>query len=216
MNIYLSIMQKIGMEIPEIYVTYDDHYISRFMNVYQYENDRLYGRCFDSSKVDKYTGLDSYMPLKEGLEKCLREYMLQPVYADWCCHTDLDNYMDTRVRWNDGIELFLGYKEREHGYEKHKKMKAFCFGGGNNFRKYINQLKNLFDIQYVADNDRTKQGHEVCEGIYCIPPEKLAEHNEELAIVMTDDGAISVKIINQLMNMGVTKIEHVKNIIKFI
>lgn len=33
---------------------------------------------------------------------------------------------------------------------------------------------------------------------------------------MTDDGAISVKIINQLMNMGVTKIEYVKNLIKSI
>lgn len=214
LKIYLHIMRGKGLGVPDIYVTYDDTYISRFLNVYQYENDRLYDRCFDSSKADKFTGQYDYMPLEGGLEKCLGEYVRKPAFVDGRCHTDLDYYMDTRVRWKDGMELFSEYGERENTDTGREKLKASCFGGGNNFRKYIDQLKGLFDIQCVADNDLAKQGRELCAGIQCVPPEKLAEHREELVIVMPEDGAVSVKIINQLMNMGVTKIEHVKNLIR--
>ena len=70
LNIYIMLMKKHGISVPDFYVTEDDYYICRYLNRFQYFNDRLTNRRFNSGKIDELVK-DRWTPLKEGLRKSM-------------------------------------------------------------------------------------------------------------------------------------------------
>lgn len=91
-----------------------------------------------------------------------------------------------------------------------------CWGTGVSFRRNINAIKKAYDLKYVCDNDSTKWNTFVHEGIKCISPDELKKMKNVFIIVSVDSVSANYKIVHQLMDMGITKFDHVTNWLEYV
>ncbi|WP_147566353.1 NAD-dependent epimerase/dehydratase family protein [Clostridium tyrobutyricum] len=77
LNIYLDTIEKVTQHRPQVIMPGDSKEIANVMrNEYQVKYDRLFNRVFDNSKADKLCNEKiMYVDMREGLERCLREYI---------------------------------------------------------------------------------------------------------------------------------------------
>ncbi len=97
---------------------------------------------------------------------------------------------------------FDAFKEK-HGYKKVDEPQIICFGAGNALEKNLAKIKYIYDLRYVCDNDSSKWGKEIIEGVTCISPEELSAMKETIVIILVYSRRIVQQIEDQLKNMSV-------------
>ena len=65
---------------PQVYLTENCYRIDTSPAKYQVLYDRLYNRKFDNSKISKFLDVDSFVKPKEGLKKCLENFLINPKF----------------------------------------------------------------------------------------------------------------------------------------
>ncbi len=78
LNIYLDVIEEVTNHRPKIkLIDFESGITTLLKNEYQYRYDRLFNRSFNIKKVDMICDEKiDYCELKNGLEKCLREFIL--------------------------------------------------------------------------------------------------------------------------------------------
>ena len=122
--------------------------------------------------------------------------------------------MDTRIR-NGDLYTLAEYDSMNDDIVK-KKETAICFGAGDCFKKNIRILRDKYDIRFVVDNNIDKNGKEIEDGIVCSYPDILSKYQNTLVIITVLNASILTDIINQLLNLGCSRFEHVNNIVDYI
>ena len=83
------------------------------MSKYQILYDRLFNRIFDNSKIIQYVDINSFMNVKEGLAKCLEEFLLNPQFEriNWQQQAKMDKICNERACLSEinGIKQKLKY-----------------------------------------------------------------------------------------------------------
>ncbi|MBP8968215.1 MAG: polysaccharide pyruvyl transferase family protein [Lachnospiraceae bacterium] len=88
------------------------------------------------------------------------------------------------------------------------------WGAGFCFRKNLNYINEYSDIKYVCDNNPALWGTKLTENIICISPADLLKLNNPFVLIMVENAAASISISNSLLDMGITRFEHIYNWIK--
>ena len=211
LDIYIELLAERGFK-PEVYVTDDSSYVDVYFDKDQYEHDRLYERIFDSRKIDEVSGCSDYMRLRNGLVKCLDEFMFRgitfrgnPDYIKWGI------YIDKRLRWGEGTLYRPGCKLT---FDKvPRKEKIICFGAGRMLRQNIDYIRLNYDILGIVDNDKKMWGQSI-DGIRVSAPSMVSRNKEALYVITVDNVKDAFLMMNQVMNYGAIKVEHLRNMIK--
>jgi len=95
------------------------------------------------------------------------------------------------------------------------KIKIVPWGAGNSFIKYSSALKKICDIEYVCDNDASKWGKEIIDGVVCISPQELEKVENAFVLIMVDNGDVALRIANQLLDMNVTLFDNYNNWVQY-
>ncbi len=76
LTVYLdTIEDMIGVRPNVVMMEHANEIGERLKNKYQIKYDRLYNRVFDSSLINEICGGVIFMPMKDGLRKCLTEFI---------------------------------------------------------------------------------------------------------------------------------------------
>ena len=127
-----------------------------------------------------------------------------------CVHKSLE-YEDKASFWRN--QQFI-LKQFSNNLEE-KDVVIACFGAGNHFKETYGWIRKYHMIQFLTDNNFDLWGSEIC-GVSCVPPKDLCSIENLLVIITTISPGVSVNIMNQLLEMGITRIEHIDNWIEAI
>lgn len=76
LEMYLDIIEKLTKSRPKVYFLKNSKLIEKIGNKYQIKYDRLFNRSFDNSHINEILNTKlEYTSLKEGLEKCLQNFL---------------------------------------------------------------------------------------------------------------------------------------------
>ena len=85
-----KIEEKTGKR-PKVKIVEDSKGLQTVWNKWQIIYDRLFDREFDNSKIESVRGTYAYKPTFEGLDECLTQFLLKPIwlgmnwrYEAWC------------------------------------------------------------------------------------------------------------------------------------
>ena len=96
-------------------------------------------------------------------------------------------------------EVFL----KKHGFSLSDNPEIVCFGAGNALEKNLNKIKKIYDLKTVCDNDESKWGKEVMDGITCISPIQLSDRKNVIVIILVYSRSSINQISKQLEEMSV-------------
>lgn len=85
------------------------------------------------------------------------------------------------------------------------------WGAGDCFARNCDRLRRLYSIQYVCDGNEEKWGTYPADGVLCISPEQLKALGDVFVLITVDKPDISLQIVNRLLDMGISKVDHVRN-----
>ena len=85
LEIYVDEIIKKTSVKPNVIITKKDIYSSIALRDMQVDYDRTLNRKFDNSKIKRFIDTSSFMPPEEGLRRCIRIWMENPIelYPDW-------------------------------------------------------------------------------------------------------------------------------------
>ena len=90
-------------------------------------------------------------------------------------------------------------------------MKIILFGAGEMTMKFLEGEDSLqYDIQAIADNDKSKHGAEICFGDRCfkiISADDILSYDYDVIIITIYKYAYQLDIMKQLMNIGVPDVK---------
>ena len=89
------------------------------------------------------------------------------------------------------------------------------FGTGTLFKANIVDIMKKKPVRYACDNDSSKWGKEVAPGIMCISPKDLQKLDNPIVIIAIVDAAVSFMVINQLLDMGIKRFDHITNWLRY-
>lgn len=158
------------------------------------ENDEELRRCDEELKRQNDEHLQKIKAEMERNTERLQEKILQEIYV---------LKQSVRTERITGLQL-----------EGDGDMQIVGWGAGDCFGRNIHNIKTVYDLRWVCDNDPEKWGTEIAPGVKCISPRKLREMEDVLVIVMIDSPAVSFKVANQLLDMGICRFDHVSNWMK--
>ena len=65
------------------------------------------------------------------------------------------------------------------------------------------KINKITNVKYVCDNDSSKWGNEIIDGMVCISPEELEKMDNVIVIILVYSKSIVTQIANQLEKMNV-------------
>lgn len=80
LHTYLDILQEKTGKRPKVYYTDECINLHNPKAQWQVRVDRHYNRRFDSSKIARFVDINHFLPTKEGLTKCLNEFLKHPQF----------------------------------------------------------------------------------------------------------------------------------------
>lgn len=80
LEIYLDVLEKHLGYIPKVMLDSMDNFHSYHPATYQIKYDRLFNRKFDNSKISEYVDTHDFISTREGLKKCLEEFLKHPSF----------------------------------------------------------------------------------------------------------------------------------------
>jgi len=107
-NIYKGIFLNIlNRDIKIKYISLENFY-KIAPNIYQVKYDRMYNRIFNNEKILKYTNIDNFLDVQDGLNRCLSEYLInnkEYLYFDWKNEAFQDKILNERSSTNSILGL---------------------------------------------------------------------------------------------------------------
>jgi len=107
-DIYCKVLQDRGYR-PIIHYLPSSSSLKSAINLDQLYYDRLVKRAFNSTKIEKVTGIKEWTPITEGLSMCLNKFLDDPKYR--VLPSKLEGYMDRLLHGNSYSEI-KGSKEK--------------------------------------------------------------------------------------------------------
>ena len=110
-----------------------------------------------------------------------------------------------------------GFEISERTIKKSNRLKIqsdediVLFGIGKSFNQNFKKIVASNTVRYACDNKQDKWGKEVAPGIVCISPSELVKMKNCIVIITTLDASITAQIINQLMDLGINRFDHISN-----
>lgn len=94
LGVYLDVLEKHLGKRPKILLLGFDDFSRCKRAEYQIKYDRLFNRIFDNSKIADFVDLNNFMPLEQGLIRCLEEFLEKPQFLaiDWRAEAVKDRY----------------------------------------------------------------------------------------------------------------------------
>ena len=90
-------------------------------------------------------------------------------------------------------------------------MKVILWGAGDCFRRNIEEIRQLYSVQYVCDNNPAIWDKEIIEGVWGLSPKQLMGFAECFVVIMIDSAPVCFEVANQLIEMGITNFDHIEN-----
>lgn len=156
--------------------------------------------------------------LHEGLMEAVR------FNGKWTAYDFLlEQYAEMKKQEQQNIktrsELFFSVRNLRRNIKRERngeEMEIVGWGAGNCFMRNYEELNEFCSMKYVCDSDPEKWGTVLKGNVKCISPKQLSEMIDILVLVMVDNAAVSIQIINSLLDMGITNFEHIENWLKYI
>ncbi len=114
MDIYFdAIEEKLGFRPNCVEVKNIQSALNIKNSKHQIVYDRMFDRVFDSSKINTLCLDDNYTNLKEGLTKCLDDFLLEPYFGNinWGFEAIKDKIANERIRYSEigNVKKYLNY-----------------------------------------------------------------------------------------------------------
>lgn len=116
LNVYSDILKENGYILK---IQYIDNIEERNFNIprYQVIYDRKYDRVFDCTKIKEITGIKEYTDLKNGLHRCIAEFLKNPsfIWIDWKTEAIMDKFTGDRhcfakIRSGQNMMTYIKYR----------------------------------------------------------------------------------------------------------
>lgn len=187
------------------------HYSNDFFDkpigsgMYHWKNGKLvypiayYGLGID--EIGKYDIADDVIKFDFNIADCEASGMLAYYAREG---KDLSSFYKIEEIINEKIskKKFEVFKKK-HGYTGTIEPQIICFGAGNALKKNITKIKKIYDLKYVCDNDSSKWGKKVSEGISCISPDDLANLKNAIVVILVYSKQAVSQIAEQLSLMKI-------------
>ena len=98
---------------------------------------------------------------------------------------------------------------------KGQKWNYVVWGRGACFENKIFDVLSRCDVEYVCDNNSLHWGKNVMNGIKCISPSELEKIENPYVIIMIENVGVTMQIVNQLLDMGITHFDTVFNFLRY-
>ena len=103
LDVYLDVLEKhLGMRPKILLLGLDDFFRCNSVK-YQVKYDRLFNRVFNSSKIADFVDLNAFVPLEQGLTRCIEEFLKNPQFQpiDWRSEAIKDRYSGEVARLSE-------------------------------------------------------------------------------------------------------------------
>jgi nucleoside-diphosphate-sugar epimerase len=108
--VYLQIIEnKLGFR-PKVLLKDMDVFFNLHPAKYQIEYDRLFNRQFDNAKIGEVINASNFTPIREGLNKCLSDFIKNPLFNNINWKTEALKDKHTSERTN--LKEITGFKQR--------------------------------------------------------------------------------------------------------
>lgn len=95
LNIYLDVIEEVTGNKPKVILTENSSAFEKLLNCkYQLRYDRLFNRCFDSSKAEAICGDVEFTDTYEGIKQCILEFTRDENPTFRTIFWDVQAYMD--------------------------------------------------------------------------------------------------------------------------
>lgn len=123
----------------------------------------------------------------------------------------LEQEKDKSIRWlMDTVHQGLRFEGQSA-----QEVQLVLWGAGDCFARNYDRIHRLYPIRYVCDSNAAKWGTYPVDGVLCISPERLKEMGDVFVLITVDDSGVSMQIVNRLLDMGIQKMDHIVNWLKF-
>lgn len=94
LNIYLNTLERHLGKRPRVKLLQLDDFLNCKVPKYQVRHDRLFNRVFNNAKITEFTNPKDFIDPREGLSKCLSEFLIEPTFQDinWEAEAIRDKY----------------------------------------------------------------------------------------------------------------------------
>ena len=170
--------------------------LNAIWNRYTIKYDRLFDRKFNNSKIKKTTGFDKYTSLQDGLKRCLDDTI------DNC------NVTSNRIyeQWSDSL-IDKGTAYIPNRFRNIDVGDIVLWGTGKCFNEHAADVMYISKVRYACDNDSSKWGSRLTEGIVCESPEILLSNKDVFVVIMMESITAAFQVVNQLLDMGISNFD---------
>jgi nucleoside-diphosphate-sugar epimerase len=93
-ELYMNVLEKYLGKRPKVILLSMDKFSRCKQSKYQINYDRMYDRKFNSAKLSEFVDMDAFLPLEQGLTRCIEEFLENPRFLsiDWCSEAIKDRY----------------------------------------------------------------------------------------------------------------------------
>lgn len=215
---YLKCVSKIKIETFYIENLKFIHYSNDFFKglissaFYHWKNGKLLfpimRECVGINEIASYNIYSDVIKLDIGITDEEAKNILTYYSKDGC---EFRGY----VNWNNIINRKLfSIKKKLYMQSYNENCQIICFGAGKCFDNNIEKILGICELKYVCDNDSTKWGKDLGNGIECISPSELKGMKNILVVILIYSHSVAMIIARQLEEMGITKYDFVENFLR--
>lgn len=110
LSIYLDVLEKHLGYKPKVLLNNLEDFFKIHTLRYQVIYDRLYKRKFDNSKIAEYIGVETFLPVQQGLKRCIERFLNDEKYGaiDW----KLEAIKDKQTKERTPLKEISGYRSK--------------------------------------------------------------------------------------------------------
>lgn len=103
LEVYLGVLEEYLERRPKVLSLPLDDFSKCKGASYQIKYDRMFNRTFNNTKVSDFYDVSAFTPLKQGLARCLREFLSNPRFGpiDWRSEAIKDRYSGEMVGFTE-------------------------------------------------------------------------------------------------------------------
>lgn len=115
LDIYLNVLEKRLGKRPAVLLLDMDKFLRCKRATYQIKYDRMFDRTFKSTKIAKFVEVAAFLPLEQGLTRCLENFFENPNFLpiDWRAEAIKDRYSGELAsltefgHWKQMVKYFI-------------------------------------------------------------------------------------------------------------
>lgn len=114
----------------------------------------------------------------------------------------------------EAVRICTGISMPER-FKMGKNLEIILWGAGKLFHQYISVLSETFSVSCVVDSNADKWGKELKYGFFCQSPDILKNKKNSMVLIMIRDAGAAFQVANRLLDMGITRFDHISNWIRY-